>query len=811
MRRPFLFLAIPLILGVVFAYFINVNTYIITFLLLISLLFHMIKLKLNKSYTLNLLFSCFLLGILILNLRGNSSMLINTVNIPMEIRGNVVDIKSIGKEESRYILLVNNIVSEDFNINTYEKIILKIIGEEKLELGDEIIFNGVLKEPLPNTNPKLFNYKLNLLTKNIFTTATIKEYSIIKVSKPEPNTSMKIKMAFIKRVENRLDYSLSNRNSNIMKSIVLGQYSYLDEEDLVKFRDLGLAHILAVSGLHIGIIAGILVYVFGYLGLDRRINLTLTIIILWIYAYIIGNPASVIRANIMFTMLLLAELLREPYDSINILCFSAFLMIIKNPYIVFDIGFQLSYMATFSLLYLGPKLNNIFPKSIGGILAVQIGLLPIQAYYFNNIPILSIVANLFLIPLFSIALVLSMFLIFLPSFLLPIIKVLGIIINTLLNVEFLGIEILSSFPRLVLKLHSPNVFEILSYYLILIMVLNNIKVRKVNPYIIKSIVLYTMLILILNLSLLNLDESISIKFIDVGQGDSVLIQTQNGNYLIDTGGNIFGNFDIGKNILCPYLEKEGIFKLKGVFISHFDVDHCKGLIYLIDNMEIEKIYIGYTRPGNIYYDEILRKAKAREVPIVLLKTKDSFKLDSNTSITVHGPDEKILDTQNSDNDLSMVLMLNYLDQNILFTGDIEKIGEDILIGNMEEKIDFLKVPHHGSKTSSSKELLDSIKPNIGFISVGRNNSFGHPHGEVLERYYNKNIEVFRTDELGLINLVLNEENYNIIPFMKEDLDIIYMWKYYGLHIFKFILYNIISYLLIRRFTILDKEMKKIEL
>lgn len=812
MKRPFLYLTIPLILGVVFAYFINVSTYMVVFLLLFSILFYIIKLELNKSNFIILLFSCFLLGTLITNLKANSSELIKYTDTQVQLRGRITDIKNISEDESRYVLLVDNLSSDKVNINTSEKIILKIIGEKKLELGDEIIFTAVLKQPLANTNPKLFNYKLNLLTENIFATTTIKEYSIIAINKPELSLGLRTKLRFTKRIEERFDHYLTDRNSNIMKSIVLGKYSYLDEENINRFRNLGLAHILAVSGLHIGIIAVIFIYFFAYLGLNRKINIVLTIAILWTYAYIIGSPPSVLRANIMFSMLLLSELLREPYDSINILFFSCFLIIIKNPYIIFNLGFQLSYLATLFLLYLGPKLNNLFPKSIGGILAVQIGLFPVQAYYFNRIPTLTIIANLLFVPLFSLCLVLGIILLFLPFFMWPIGNSIGIIINFLLNMEFLGIEILSSFPKLTLKFSSPSILGILLYYLLLFILFGSIKIEKLNKYIVKSIVVYLILILIINLFYLSLDQSLNIKFIDVGQGDSILIQTQEGNYLIDTGGNIFGNFDIGKNILYPYLEKEGVFKLKGVFISHFDVDHCKSLTYLIDNMEIENIYFGYIRPGNIYCDEIIEKAKSKEIPISILEIGDNFKLDYNTSITVLGPSKEILNnSQNSDNDLSMVLMLNYFNRSILFTGDIEKIGEKFLIQNTNKKVDFLKVPHHGSKTSSTEELLDLIKPSIGFISVGRNNSFGHPHSEVLERYNSRSIELFRTDELGLINLVLNKNDYEIIPFINKNLDIIYILTHYGLFILVFILYNIIFYYLTKYFIILDKEMKKIEL
>lgn len=819
MRRPFLYFTIPLILGVVFSYFINVNTYLVLFLLVLLILAYGIALKLNQSNFNILLIAFLLLGILLANFKLSNSQLIKHIDIPIKIRGSIIDIKNLSENESRYVLSVHNIYYDGVNFSIAEKAILKIIGEKKLEIGDELLFNGALKEPLTNTNPKLFNYKLSLLTEGIFVTTTIKESSILQVNKPKPSLRLRIKDNFIKKIEKTFDQNLTAKNSNIMKSIILGKYSYLEEEDLNRFRDLGLAHILAVSGLHIGIIAGVLILLFSYIGLHRNINIALTIGILWTYAYIIGNPPSVIRANLMFSLLLLSQALKEPYDSINILSFSGFLMIIINPFLVFSLGFQLSYFATFFILYLTPKLNILFNlkseyigKSMVGILAVQIGLFPIQAYYFNRIPILAIIANLLFIPLFSLCLILGMVLMLYPVINGYISKSIGIILNFLLDIQFLGIEILGFFPKLTFRLPSPSIIEIILYYVLVFIVFGSIKIRKLNKSLAKVIVFYLLLLIAINLFNLNLDQSLNIKFIDVGQGDSILIQTKSADYLIDTGGNIFGNFDIGKNILQPYLEKEGVFKLKGVFITHFDGDHCKSLPYLIDNIEIQNIYFGYERPGNIYYDEILEKAKYEGIPISILKAGDSLDLDDNTNITVYGPKEVLINNPKaSENDLSLVLMLNYFNKDILFTGDIEKLGEKSLVDNLNKKVEFLKVPHHGSKTSSSIELLDAIEPSIGFISVGRNNNFGHPHVEVVERYINEGIELYRTDELGLINLILNRGNYNIVPFLKRDLSIIYILDHYGLWIIIAILYNIIFYFFIKYFTVLDKEMKKIEL
>lgn len=819
MNRPFIYFTIPILFGIVFYYFIEINIFITLILLVLFLIVNLIRLKLNLTIKINLFISFFLLGILLTGLKSNSSQLIEYVDMPIELKGVVKDVKTISEEEGRYIILVHSINHNGTYKNISEKTILKVIGEKQLTLGDEVGFKAILKEPLPNTNPKLFNYKLSLLTENIYTTATIKDYSITTVEKVKPSLPFRLKEGFTNKVERTFDSYLVEDNSSLMKAIVLGNDSYLDGENINQFRDLGLAHILAVSGLHIGILAGFLVSLMAYLGINRKINIGLTIAIIWFYAYIIGGPPSVLRANIMFSLLLLSELLREPYDSINTLFFALFLMIIINPFWIFGIGFQLSFIATFFIIYLTPKISEIFYpydskiiKSLAGILSVQFGLLPIQAYYFNRIPLIAVVANLILVPLFSICLILSMVMILFSCFSRLAASSIGLIVNFLLNIQFYGIELFNYFPYLTLRLSSPSIMEIFIYYIFIFILFDVLKIRNLNKRVTKAIIFYLLFLIIINSFAISLNQRLDANFIDVGQGDSILLNTKEGNYLIDTGGNIFGNFDIGENILIPYLEKMGIFKIKGVFITHYDADHCKSLPYLMDNMEVENIYLGYEREGNELYEKIKGKALSKNVPISILRKGDKLRLDNNTNVIVVGPDEELLrNSKNNENNLSLVLLLNYYDKNILFTGDIEKAGEQSLLKSLNANVDFLKVPHHGSKTSSSIELLESTKPKVGFISVGRNNSFGHPHIEVINRYEDNSIDLYRTDQLGLINLNLDRTNYKITPFIKERLSIIYVMKYYGLIISCFIVYIIISYIMIKYFALLMKEMEKVEL
>ncbi len=819
MKRPFVYLSSSLLLGIIFSYYIDMNTLLCLILFFMVLLINIIKIIKYKIRSLDLLLSLFILGIILNNFKTTSSQLLEYKDNLVEVTAVVDEILSIEEDESKYVVKAININHNGANRKVSEKIQLKILGRASLSIGDEFLFRGILREPLPNTNPKLYNHKLNLLTEGIFVTTTIRDSSIQYIIEGDCSNITIIKYKFIERVERTFDSYLTERNSSLMKAVILGKNAYLDEENIGKFRQLGLAHILAVSGLHIGLIVSILTGLLAYIGINKNINIIITLGAIWLYAYIIGYPPSVIRANIMFSLLLISKTWGEAYDSINTLFFAIFIMLILNPYWAFSIGFQLSFIATFFLVFLTPRLkenfnlgNSQWLKSLIAIISVQIGLLPIQAYYFNRFSILGIMANLFIVPLFSLCLILGLFLLCFSNLLVPIAYSIGLVIDFLLDIQFFAIDILSYFPYIELKILSPSIVGVLCYYILLFISIGIIEISNIDKKINKTIIFYLLFLIFINSLSIYIDQSIDIRFIDVGQGDSILIRTQGGDYLIDTGGNPFGNFSIGESILLPYLEKEGIFKLDGIFITHYDEDHCKSLPYLMDNIKIEKIYIGYKRIGNKLYEDIINKAAEKGIPVILLKKGKTLVLDDNTTIVVTGPPEDlVLNSSIDENDLSLVLLMNYYNKNVLFTGDIEELGESHLVEVLDTKVDFLKVPHHGSKTSSSEELLDKLDPSIAFISVGRNNVFGHPHEEVVNRYRERDVQLYRTDELGLINLKLNQGKYEINPFLKEKRNILYVVKYFYLHLCFIIFYIIISYFLIKYYKILEKEMKTIEL
>lgn len=795
MVRPFFPLVIALILGIISSYYFQFTVAFTIMLLVLFMCIFIYNTIYEKNIQYILIFVLFTIGILIS--LSNNSGLETYLNKRIECLGTVDQILYTSSSNGKYVIKVYNINKSDID---QEKIMLNVISRKDLKLGDKISFYGVLKEPMPNTNPKLFNYKLSLMSEKIFTTMTINDYQIRSVNS-ERSLKYKLKDKFTNNVEDLFHTYLNKDNSQLITSIILGESSYIDEDNLFLYRELGLAHILAVSGLHIGIITGFLIFIFSRLGIKRRINICLSLSIIWIYGFLIGYPPSILRASIMFSLLFYSSIIHEPYDSINTLSIACFILLLVNPYYLFNMGFQLSFVAAFSIVYLTPYIKRIFypyngkiSNTIASLFAVNIGLLPIQAYYFNRIGLLTILANLILVPIFSFSLILGLIMV-VCFYTLPFLNIIiGPILNIVLLLQYFILKII---PSVTLKIFSPGPIAIILYFLLVMMIFNIINIKKLEKKIKTSILIYLIFLIIVNSISIYGDKSIELHFIDVGQGDSILIRTKNGNYLMDTGGSPMENgFDISKYITLPYLEKLGINRLKAIFISHFHADHSQGVPLLVENLKVDNIVGSYI-------------PKDYEFPVIVLKQYDEIMLDENTKLTVIWPGNT---NSNNENNMSLVALLTYFNKSVLFTGDIEKEIEPLVADMLDKNIDILKVPHHGSSTSSTDYFLNKLNSSIAIFSVGRNNLYNHPSREVVSRYENINSEIYRTDENGLVKIIFKGDNYDIKPYLQVGkINLIEFTRKNILNICFYLLYCSLSYMLIKIYISIKKELEIIEL
>jgi competence protein ComEC len=687
------------------------------------------------------------------------------------VEGSIKNILDKSDNYSKYTMVVTGVKHKNEFYRVNEKTLLRVNGNKTFAIGDKLNLYGIVAIPNSNSNPKLFSYRLYLNTEKIYTIVTTKDYLIKVVSKGNLTIYEKTALAFRARVAEVFDRYTNKNSSHIIKSIILGESSYLEDEYEEKMRNLGLAHILAVSGLHIGIISLFLAYTFKIIGISKKISSPIVILLLWCYGYFIGYPSSVLRALIMFSSLMLADLTYRRYDSVNSLAFGCLILLIYNPLWLFSVGFQLSFVATLSIILFTPKINEVLSiigkirNMLSPILAVQIGVIPIFAYHFNEFSIISVISNLVIIPIMSLSVVISFLLIAVTFVSKQIPFIIGKIIDLLMFISSFLMNIINKAPVVSLKVISPTFSEIIGYIVLVLLLLKFIRLNKISSYTRKALFVY-LLFTILTLGVIQPGKrEAKIEFLDVGQGDACLISLDNKVFLVDTGGSTYSSFDIGSRILVPYLLKNKINRINGVFITHFHEDHCEGLLSLIDDIKIEYIAIGYEPKNNELYKKIVEKAEKHKIPIIVLKKGDSISIGNNAHFSVLWPYfQPQEDYERSDNNLSLVLLLRVYNKGILFTGDIERNTEENIIKyNDKYDIDVLKVPHHGSGTSSSLAFITHFTPDYGVISLGKNN-FGHPDNEVIKRYNSKGVKLYRTDKQGLITILLTPNQFTIYPY-----------------------------------------------
>lgn len=544
---------------------------------------------------------------------------------------------------------------------------------------------------------------------------------------------------------------------------------------------------LAVSGSHITYI----ISAFSILmeKKNKRITKIITIIFLIFFMALTGFTASVVRASIMGILILTAGLVHRKSDTINNLGISSLIILICNPYTIIDAGFWLSFAGTMGIILLEEPINSYFQKfkickikpiswiinSFTITFAANIIIIPIMAYMFSTFSMTFWISNILAAPVMEFVTIYGFLIYFISIFLLPLAKFLGIILNFSLNSLIKIAEITSLIPGSSIYIKTPYLLECIIYYLILFLIFNWKRIKeklennkilekiKKNSY--KYISIILIFIILTNTISNKIFQEIKIYFVDVGQGDSTLIQTIEGkNILIDGGGSEFGSFDVGESILLPYLLDRRITTIDYLMISHFDSDHIGGVFAILENLKVKNIIISKQGETSENLKKFYEITNNKGIRTIIVKKGDIVEIDKYSHFEILFPEDNLIE-DNILNNNSIVARFNSLNFSILFTGDIEEIAEkrlcELYSGTDKLEAFVLKVAHHGSKTSSTEEFLELVKPKIALIGVGKNNNFGHPNIDVIERLENMGSKIYRTDNCGEIIIRINREKLQI--------------------------------------------------
>ncbi len=435
---------------------------------------------------------------------------------------------------------------------------------------------------------------------------------------------------------------------------------------------------------------------------------------------------------------LMSFLFYRKSDVYNNLAFSSFIILIFNPYTIFDMGFLLSYGGTIGIILFSNKLSKKFPiknKILNYIkemffvcISANIIIIPIIMYNFNTLSLTFFISNVLVSPIMGIVVILGFVQIFLSIININLAYLLSIFLNPMLEILIFIADFTAKLPLSKILIPTPNIIFIIIYYVI-ILFCNKINIKK-------TIIILLIIIIIFNVLNL-LPKDLRIYFIDVGQGDSTLILTPKGNsILIDGGGSETGSFDVGEKILLPYLLDRGVTKIDYMMISHFDSDHVGGLFSILENLRVEHVLISKQGKESENYKHFLEISKRKKIKVIYAEAGDRINIEKNMFFEILFPTRNLI-SENILNNNSIVARLVYKNFKILFTGDIEEIAEKELIKLYSKtnklRADILKVAHHGSKSSTIDSFLKLVNPRISLIGVGATNTFGHPNIGVLER------------------------------------------------------------------------------
>lgn len=624
-----------------------------------------------------------------------------------------------------------------------------------IKYGDSLYIEGEFKQPEEARNYKGYNYKQYLKTKKIIGTVELEKVKILKSSNGSFIHNIQ------KYIRDTINGTLTDEEGNLLLAILLGDKDKLSEDIQESFKTSNLSHMLAVSGAHVSYIILGLTYVLQNSIIGKKNGKIVCIIFLLAFMAITNFTPSVTRACIMAILTLFSSIIYRKSDVYTNISVAALITLIFNPYSLLDLGFQLSYGGTIGIIIFIKRIqekksnskviNYIKQMALVSIYA-NIIIIPIMMYHFNTVSFTFIISNIMASPILGIIVITGFLFIIASITVKPLTRLIAIFIKPILSILIKISQICSKLPFSNILVVTPYMFNVISYYAI---ILYCIKSKKNNKC--KIIICLLIVLILINFIIYIFPQKLRIFFIDVGQGDSTLIITPDKKtVLIDGGGS--DSFDVGKKVLLPYLLDRRILKIDYVLISHFDTDHCGGILTIMEKVKVKNIIISEQAEHSENYERFKKLMIHKKIRLIEVKKGDKIKIGRYSEFKILFPTSRLL-SENPLNNNSIVAQFNYNNFKMLFTGDIEKLAEQQILKaeKAEIRADILKVAHHGSKTSSIPEFIKAVKPKIALIGVGKNNTFGHPNQQTIKNLENIKCRIYRTDLQGEIIIKIDQK------------------------------------------------------
>lgn len=760
------------------------STLLLSFCILLLVCIFLFQFKRNifsSKYFISL-FIIFFVGLVNTNIHLKQDDDLTTyVDNQVVVQARVLTIPSNNiKDRTKFFAQVSSISLDDINQKNINAKTMVTINDsqsniDKIKIGDTLKLTGKLKEPIKATNPSQFDYARYLQFKNTFSLLYVND-NWEKISNAND-----FRGKLLSKLNDKRNEILSVHKQNIkspmieiLGGIIFGDDAVNpDENTKENFINSGIFHILAASGMNVTLIFGIWFFFAKGLRLNYRFSIIAGILLILVYTCMTGFGPPIIRAFLMLTLILIGKLLDKTTSTLSLLFIVGFLMLVYNPLMIFDIGFQLSFIVTFALILTAPLLVFNFKfKPINYILGAclipiiaQLYAAPLQLFYFNTFALYSVLANIAIVPVLSIV----SFIGFISSIfaLIPILSnkicfIADIILNPFLIYIVKIANFFANLPHAIIYLKKPSLIQVILYFGIIIcitLLLLNKEKRKQIAYSIGILILLFIFSFIPKIS-----KNTEVIFFSVGNADACLIKSPDNKYfLIDTGKMPYGTGNSQANyIIIKYLKDKGIKAIEGLVLSHFDSDHAGGTIDILKNIQVKNIYLSDTYEDTILSSSIIEYIQANDIKTTIVKEKEiKIEEDKNFSLSLLKPTGN---ETNSENEKSIVALLNNNNNKILFMGDGNIKSYNVLPENFKTSIQVMKSGHHGADETISEEMLKNTE--IFIISTGLN-VYNHPHPQTIKLLEKNNKKYYRTDYHNAIKATFNNNNIKIYTYSPQ--------------------------------------------
>jgi len=791
--RPALYFLIPYLLGIVAGSWVSIPFLWLYLSILFSFIGSLATRNRRRYLAYGLLhLAVFAGGMLRLDIASVSPIPDHFYDKPVSFSGTTTYQPERGAEwEEGYAVGELQLLSEPSQ-RVKAKFLIKFQDAVPLRYGKQITLTGVLQEPQGKRNPGGFDYKAYLARQDVV--GIVEVIGLLQIGEQRGFPPLRWIEVLRIRTERLIDatYTEISLHAQLVKGILLGKRSDVPSETLDTFRNSGTFHVLAVSGLHVGLIAAFCYLGFSGLRFPQKIVCLLTIIAVLIYACLVGFRPSVFRAALMASLYLFAALIDRDADIFNLLAFAALVLLLLNPYQLWDVGFQLSFVAVASIVYFVPKMEKPlchlwgdteesseedltrltkfrretvkwFILSYLVTFAAQIGTAPLIAYHFFRTYPLGVIVGPFAVGLVSLIVAMGMGFVCIGFTWMPLAKFFSVLNHGIISIFLLLIGMFGQ-AWSVVKFTPPTFSGFVLYIAVCLGIAHWQWVRK--QFRAASLIgLSVVAIWVWDAAFHERGRLLEVVTLDVGQGDAAVVRFPDNRTMLIDGGirrtyydektQEMTGYDVGERIIEPYLDYHGIRKLDMVVLTHPDLDHGGGLGYILENSEVSRVLGISDMPLDSQTNRRLRTiAEARDIPYAFPYAGEIVLTPTATLNLLHPIDAASTNLLDEDkNDDSLVIKLSYGEVDVLFTGDIGEAAEARLIASGQDlRSEILKVPHHGSRTSSSAPFLNAVRPRCAILSLGKGNRYQFPHPEVVARYAVLECRLWRTDASAAITL-----------------------------------------------------------